>query len=66
MVVAESYREGEHRNRGLLQQYSRQAFHAIKLDFSIRLVRKRCFIAPIPEDLQALMNALAHDRDMFH
>ena len=24
------------------------------------------FIAPIPEDLQALMNALAHDRDMFH
>ena len=51
----------------LLQQYSRQALHAIKLDFKHPVSEEAMhFSAPIPEDLQALMSALAHDRDMFH
>ena len=51
----------------LLQHYSRQALHAIKLDFKHPVNEGAMhFSAPIPEDLQALMNALAHDRDRFH
>ena len=51
----------------LLQQYSRQALHAIKLDFKHPVSEEVMhFRAPLPKDLQALMNALAHDRDMFH
>ena len=51
----------------LLQRYSRQALHATELDFKHPVSKEAMhFSAPIPEDLQALMDALAHDRDRFH
>ncbi|MBL6709081.1 MAG: hypothetical protein ISP99_07030, partial [Pseudomonadales bacterium] len=51
----------------LLQHFSRQALHAIKLDFKHPVSEAQMhFSAPIPEDLQTLMTVLAHDRDMFH
>jgi 23S rRNA pseudouridine1911/1915/1917 synthase len=51
----------------LLQRYSRQALHATELDFKHPVSKEAMhFSAPIPKDLQALMDALTHDRDRFH
>jgi 23S rRNA pseudouridine1911/1915/1917 synthase len=51
----------------LLQQYPRQALHACKLDFRHPLNDQALhFAAPIPADMQGLMDTLASDRDDLH
>ena len=51
-------------NRPLLQQFPRQALHALKLDFAHPATKKGLrFTAPIPDDLQQLMEALANNAD---
>ena len=48
----------------VLQQFSRQALHALKLDFAHPTTGQDLhFAAPIPEDLQALMQTLSDDAE---
>ena len=48
----------------LLQQFPRQALHAFKLDLAHPVSHKDLrFTAPIPDDLQRLMEALANNAD---
>lgn len=51
----------------MLQRYPRQALHAFKLDFRHPLSDQALhFAAPIPADMQGLMDTLVRDRDALH
>ena len=51
----------------LLQQFPRQALHAFKLDFRHPQSDQALhFAAPIPADMQGLMDTLVRDRDALH
>ena len=51
----------------MLQRYPRQALHAFKLDFRHPLSGQALhFAAPIPADMQGLMDTLVRDRDALH
>lgn len=55
-------RAAEAETVNLLQQFPRQALHAFKLDFLHPTTNKGLrFTAPVPDDLQQLMEALAED-----